>query len=60
MGEGSRESMSPLPWIASLVTCERSVIWGNRDWEPVMLFPGWFKISRMWSTRDKQFKSQNK
>lgn len=50
IGEASRGSTSPLPWTASLVNCERSLIWGNWDWEPVMPFIGSFKMSRMRST----------
>lgn len=53
MGEGSRESVSPLPWIASLGTCEKSVMWGKLDWKPSMPLIGWFRMSRMSSTGDK-------
>lgn len=57
-GEGSRGPASALAWMASLVNCDRSVIWGNRDWGPSMPLIGCFKMSRMWSTGDKATEGQ--
>lgn len=52
MGDASGESVS------SVVRCERSMIWGKVNSESSMPLTGWFRISRMLSTRDKKTRNQ--